>query len=204
MNIDKTFIINLVPRIDRLIPLIDNLKELGFDYWPFHATKHKVGWIGLLHTMRQLIKQVILETPFTCVLILEDDARFIINPTETIEKCLVQLPEDFDLLFLGCNLWQSHVYKYSDNLIQLSDAYATHAIVYSRKGLEKVLMAIEDNLDGVPFDILLKNKLMPDGKCFCSFPLLATQITSYSDIENKVTDWSRVLEVRFKEKTAHL
>lgn len=204
MNISKTFIISLPHRLtDRLIPLIDYLKSIGLDYFVHGAIKDNDGRKGLVETIKQLFNESINQK-LEIIMVLEDDCSFIENPKNIIDRCLGQLPQDFDMCSLGCNLWQSHVYKYSENLIQLSDAYATHAVIYSKSGMDKILKAINENNPFLPLDVLIKERIMLDGKCFCSLPMAATQIISYSDIENKITNWGKVLQERFKEKTAHL
>lgn len=209
--IDRTYIISLPDRLtDRLIPLIDYLKSIDLDYSVFLAIKDRDGKRGLIFSIEKLFTEILkehfnLEQPI--FLILEDDCKFLSDPREVIKKCLQQLPKDFDMLFLGCNLWQNHVYKYRDNLIKLDDAYATQSIIYSKKGIEKVLNVIhefEKNEIIIPYDVLIKEFIMPDGKCFCSFPNLTTQLNGFSDIEQKEVKYSKFLEHRFTEQTKHL
>lgn len=204
MKIEKTFIVSLPNRLfDRLIPLIDYVKEIDLDYFVVSAIKKDNGKVGLIKTVYKLFSDCI-DLGLRNILVLEDDCRFLINPIETINKCFEQLPEDYDMLYLSCNLWQNHVYKYSENLIQLEDAYTTHCVIYSESGIRKVLEAINENNDLLPLDVLIKEKIMPDKKCFCSFPILAKQMDSFSDIENKEVKYSRFIEDRFEEKTKHL
>lgn len=209
MKIEKTFILSLPSRlVDRLIPLIDYLKSIDLDYFVWGAFKECDGRVGLIKTIKSLFTDV-LKTDIQIVLVLEDDCFFLQNPIGIIDKCLQQLPADFDLCYLGCNLWQDQIHKYSDNLLQVTDVYGTQSIIYSRAGIQKILDVINEieiNImqPVIPYDVIIKEKIMSDGKCFCSFPNLTTQTVSYSDIENKVTDWSRVLETRFLEKTKHL
>lgn len=206
MKIDKTFIISLRDRYeDRLVPLINHLQELDFkDYYIYAATKNEIGALGLLETMYSLLSEC-LTAGLNNVLICEDDLVFIKpHPNEIIEKCLEQLPDNYDCLFLGCNLWQTIVYKYSPNLIQLYDSYATQSVLYSKSAMIKIVKAIEEMKGIVPLDILIKEKIMPDGNTYCAFPNLTSQINSYSDIERKYIDYSKILEERFEERTKHL
>lgn len=205
MKIDKTFIISLPHRLtDRLVPLIDYLKGIGLDYHTYSAIRNNDGRLGLIKTIQRLFAELVSNKYDHTFLVLEDDCRFLINPIETIKKCFKQLPEDWDCLSLGCNLWQSHVYKYSENLIQLSDSYSTHSIVYSKIGMVKVLNAIETMTGVVPLDVLIKERVMQDNKCFCTFPILTTQCEGFSDIENKIVNYNSIIEKRFADRTAHL
>jgi hypothetical protein len=190
---------------DRIIPLIEHLEGFGFDYTVFKATKLDDGKLGLIVTVADLFRQLLLDESWDYKFIAEDDMRFIVdNPKEIIEKCLEQLPGDFDILYLGCNLWQSIIHKYSSNLIKVEDVFALHSCIYSRTGMQKVLDAIHSMVTIIPLDVLIKEKILPSGKCFCSLPMLTKQISGYSNIENKIVDYDRILQNRFNERTKHL
>jgi len=45
---------------------------------------------------------------------------------------------------------------------------------------------------------------MCEGKAFCCYPLLATQVSGYSNITNKIMNYERLIEKRFNERTIHL
>lgn len=206
ITIDKTFILSLRNRYaDRLVPLINHLQELDFkDYKIYEAIKDEIGAFGLIRTIYNLFTESLCNG-LENILVLEDDVIFLKPDINSrIESLLKQLPETYDCLFFGCNLWQTIVYKYSPNLIQLYDAYGTQSVLYSKSGMGKIVKAIEEMKGVVPLDILIKEKVMPDGNVFCAFPSLTSQIVSYSDIENKVIDWSKILELRFEERTKHL
>lgn len=190
---------------DRLIPLIDHLEQLEFDYSVFKATKMNDGKLGLIVTVSDLFRQLLEDTSWEYKFIAEDDMRFIIdNPKVIIEKCLMQLPDEWDMLYLGCNLWQPLIHKHSQNLIQVSDVYALHSVIYSRAGMKKVLDSINEMVNIIPLDVLIKEKVLPDGKSYCSLPMLTKQIESYSNIENRIVNWEKVLQNRFNERTKHL
>lgn len=206
MKIARTVIISLPERKeDRLIPLENHLKDVGWnDYEIFDATKLSDGKLGLIVSATHLLKKLISEN-IDCALILEDDMRFIVDsPKEIIDKCLEQAGEDFDLIYLGCNLWQTHIHKHADNLLKVDDVYGLHSVIYSKSGMKKVLKAINEMLVTIPLDVLIKDKVLCDGNSFCSFPTLTKQIESYSNIEKKIINWDKVLQERFNERTKHL
>ncbi len=203
-----TFIISLKERlITRLIPLIDYVKSIGLDYSVHPATKDDDGRRGLILSIQQLLYKCVEEN-LECILVLEDDCKFIRDNTmEIVDKCLEQLPEDYDMLFLGCFLTQKLIHKYSENLLQLSEARATQSIIYSKKGMIKLLKALENPRGSrtvVPLDDVIQQKIMRDKKTFCSFPNLTSQHSGFSDIEKKSVSYSKWLEENFTKKTAHL
>lgn len=206
MKIQKTVIISLPERKeDRLIPLQAHLKEFNWpNYEVYEAVKLSDGKLGLIVSVADLLSKLLEDKEISCVLICEDDFRFLLQPHENVEKCLEQLPNNFDLCYLGCNLWQTHIHKYSQNLIQVDDVYALQSVIYSRTGMEKVLRAIRGMDKTIPLDVLIKEKVQCDGNCYCSSPILTSQIRGFSNIENKIIDWSKVLQDRFHERTKHL
>lgn len=206
MKIQKTVIISLPERKeDRLIPLQAHIKEFNWlNYEVYEAVKLSDGKLGLIVSVADILSKLLEDKEISCVLVCEDDFRFLQEPNEIVEKCLGQLPSNFDLCYLGCNLWQTHIHKYSQNLIQVDDVYALQSVIYSRSGMEKVLRAIRGMDKTIPLDVLIKEKVLCDGNCYCSFPILTTQIKGKSDIEGKIKDWSRVLQDRFYERTKHL
>lgn len=206
MKIDRTYILSLPERYgDRLVPLISHLQILEInDYKIYTAIKNKNGALGLVQTIEQLFSESLV-SGVDNILVFEDDIVFTKpHPKEIISQCLIQLPSNYDCLFLGCNLWQTVVYKYSPNLIQLYDAYGTQSVLYSRSAMQKIIKAIQEMKGVVPLDFLIKEKIMPDGNCYCSFPSITSQINSFSDIEGKYVDYTNLLETRFEEKTRHL
>lgn len=204
MKIDKTYIVNLEERIDRLVPLIDKLKSINFPYWVFKATKNVDGKLGLLLTMEKLLLEAMFEGHKT-LLVLEDDCKFLTDDLRSVSVYMDFLPEGWDCLYLGVNLYQDSVNLYSGKLIPLTSGYATHAIVYSSKGMRKVLEAIRAKKHNhLPFDEILVRHIQSQGNSFCTFPMLITQQNGYSDIEGREVNYDKFLTDRFEEKTKHL
>lgn len=205
-GIDRTYIISLKERYeDRLVPLINHLRELGINsFLVYPGIKNENGALGLIQTIEKLFTES-LESELSNILVLEDDVVFLrTDAKERIEKSLSELPQNYDILFLGCNLWQTIIYKYSSSLLQLYDAYALQSCIYSRSGMSKVLRAIKEMKVVIPLDVLIKEKIMTDGNVFCSFPNLTSQVSGFSDIQGKNINYKKHLEDRFLEKTKHL
>lgn len=105
------------------------------------------------------------------------------------EDALNQLPENWDLLYLGCNFigdWQLPV-RVSTNLIRVYNAWQSHAIVYSNKAARWIL----DNFDPDTFPVYdewLRINMMPGHNVFCVSPMVCDQRPGYSDV------WQRQVE----------
>ena len=62
------------------------------------------------------------------VLILEDDATFLVDPNETMEKCIAHLQQmDWDLFYMGVNMHERFERFVSPNLLPVKHGYSTHA-----------------------------------------------------------------------------
>jgi hypothetical protein len=51
-----------------------------------------------------------------------------------------------------------------------------------------------------PIDNHLTTELQPQGKCYCVYPLLCSQIEGYSDIGRNVHSWRPFIEDRYQQK----
>lgn len=199
------YVINLPDRSDRKESVSNKLRYLGLGFNIWVATKNSNGILGLLYTMRDLLTYC-LSNYKEPVLILEDDVEFM-PEINKLYNAISQLPKNFDGLWLGCKLNDDVEELYSENLIRIKNAYATHAVYYSQSGMRKVLFQIDHLLSNNKFralDLLIINKVQVDGNCYCTFPLMAGQSKGFSDIEKKEIDYAPFIEELFKKKTEHL
>lgn len=195
----NTFIITLSSRRDRQDVVAQEFYKYGIKYTWWKAIKNENGRLGLIETMKELFAKA-LNSYYDHILVFEDDAKFIVNPHTYLHKCLEQLPSDFHLFYLGCNIAKEPV-RVSTNILQTKDAYSSHAILYSREGIKLIMQQIEQ---ATVYDMFLVKKIQSQGKCFCSYPLICSQQNSYSDIEKKVVDYTKFLEKRYFEKTRNV
>lgn len=196
---DKIYLINLPERKARLSWSSAELAKYKIDFEIFIAIKHKDGREGLYLSVKQIFENAIIKD-YKRILVFEDDIRFVRDPTPVMDKCIEQLPVDFDMFYLGCNIPKPVNSKFTSNLIPIQRALSTHAVAYSKNCMEKVL-ALPKIL---PIDSMLANKIHPLRKSFCAYPLLATQRPAYSDIERRIVDWKPFIEHRYAKHTKHL
>lgn len=202
IGLDKIFVISLPNRNDRQRIMVEELnsRDIGFQFW--WATSHETGAIGLLESVKSLLKYCI-ENGHYNVLVLEDDCRFLVKNVKGFLNAVVpQLPEDYHCFYLGLNLI-SQPTKYSENLLQIQGAYGTHAIMYSKTGMEVVLNELQ-NHGNIPYDILLMQRVQGFGKCYCTYPMLADQYPSFSDIDKVERDWGKHMNITYAMHTKKL
>lgn len=199
----KIYVINLPERTDRLEQTDMEMKKYGIPYQVYPAIKHESGVEGLRLTYMQLLKRCILNS-HSHILVFEDDVTFINDPNTFFWKALAQaeLTDKWDMLYLGANTHNPFKEKEDYNLLPLTSAFGMHAVAYSYWGMTKTYFSILDR-PGTPIDVCVERDVQPRGKCYCAYPLLATQRPSFSDIEKKNVDYDFIVN-RFNEHTKHL
>ena len=186
----KAFVINLPERTDRMELFKEN--QFPFEVERFEAIKTDPGWDGC--TLSQLIilrKQK--EFPF---IIFEDDC-VLLHPWEVVETAMKQLPEDWDLLYLGATLMRP-IEKYSENLFRLKNGYCAHAIIYnSKRVVDYILSRYNDffifSNERHTLDVFYYSQVQERFNCFIVSPLVATQRPGFSDIENMNVNYEQII-----------
>lgn len=201
---DEVYVINLPHRVDRREVMIGQLSVFGMPYRFFDATKEDDGAVGLVKTMKKLLTEAI-GAGHKNVMILEDDAEFLIEPVPFLKQVLPQLPKDYHLFYFGLSLLASPV-RVSENILKISDCYSTHAMTYSLEGMKSVL----DKLNAVPddkiqpYDVFMRDQVLPVSPAYCTYPMLATQFDSYSDIQNSNPPWKKIMAQTYAMHTKRL
>lgn len=216
-DISKTYVINLKERQDRLLLAKEEMNVAGIDFLRLPAIKDEDGAEGLKRTFKALFLQSLAKEE-KYIMVFEDDVLFIEPHVRLlIQKSIEQLPEDFHILQLGCNLLIPPI-KYSSNLLKVNASYALHAAIYSNEAMRLILEVI-DNKE--PIDVSIMRHIQIKGKCFTSYPMLATQRSSESDIfkydeekhlgigkyydsNTRMTDWGLFMQDQWQRLTKNI
>lgn len=199
-DIDEVYVINLPERADRRELIDKELSQYGVAYTLVEAVKNDNGILGLLDSMKKLFSESISKGQSN-IMVLEDDATFLAPPIEFLNTVLTQLPQDYHCFYLGANLINTPE-RYSENILKIRSAYATHAIIYSRAAIDIIMSLLDNHITA--YDIILMNNLQGHGKCYCTYPLLATQQPGYSNIEKRIMDWSALMFTHFNLNTRNI
>ncbi len=184
----KTYVINLPHRKDRLEQLKIPVELSGGSHEVFRATdgskfkfersKRMRGHLGCWDSHRRIMEEIKDKGNGT-TLILEDDCDF--NEKVLIfSKYLRELPEDWDLLYLG-GINQDAPESYSDHLDLAKNILQTHAYIIKDKFIPILLETLTNHRWKV--DIVF-SEAIKRGKCFICNPPIAVQRESYSDINH--------------------
>lgn len=201
---DKIFVVSLMKdqTLVRLFSTLKQLEHFDIETVVFEATYNETGAVGLRQTMIALFTKC-LDKGYNNILVFEDDIEVVSDINYYMPLCLQQLPKDYDLFFLGAHVIKPFIGIYSENLLLLGGSLATHAVAYSRKTIENILPIFKSHSqnprDNTAIDMLLLNRIIVTGKSFISYPLLVSQISGFSFIENKYVDYKKYIEMRYDE-----
>lgn len=200
--VNEIFVVNLMERTDRWKQINDELRSRHINFRTWFAVKEDDGRQGLLKTMKSLFEHCVT-AQYSRVCVFEDDARILRpNFNEIMITCIDQLPKDFDLFYLGGNVWKKPFRK-SPNILQTPAIYSSHAIIYNKTAIEYILHELGKNSHKA-YDVLLVKTIQQINKCYCAYPLLVSQKNGYSDISKKEIDYEKFIEARYNEKTKGL
>jgi GR25 family glycosyltransferase involved in LPS biosynthesis len=195
------FVINLPERTDRIAEFKQEAKRIGlfvqndfnggfFTFKIINGIKSDNPTKGFNEAQHNALKFAHGNT-----LILEDDVTF--HNIEHLGAALYELPYDWDMLYLGANVvgtdlcsWPEPEF-YSMHLKKVTQAWTTHAIAYSKAGLEKILgsWTVDDQM----YDDWLRCNL-DKLNAFIISPMIADQRPGFSDI------WQRDVNYGFFNK----
>lgn len=191
--------INLSKRIDRWLKVKKEFTKVGIHdiVHRFSAIETSDGRIGCIKSHLEIIKKA-KKAKLDNVLVLEDDVTFISDDLSFLSQAIKQLPQDWELFYLGANL-HTELTNYSENLLHIKNGFSTHAIAYSKNVYDKFIDKYQPlkqitNQEDI-LDVWLAFQLQNNSdKCFLLKPLLATQINDYSDIAKSNVDYSFIQE----------
>jgi GR25 family glycosyltransferase involved in LPS biosynthesis len=171
--------------------VIEEFPKLDLQVEFFDAIWHKKGHKGCILSHIACLKQAD-GFPF---MVLEDDVK-IIGKKKHLEKAIEQLPEDWDILYLGATLTKK-LKKYSPNLYRLTGGLTTHAIIYNS---QRVVDYIINNAEsGKQIDTFMM-KVQDKFRCFITYPMIMTQQPGFSDTCNQFTDYE-IIQRSYKKHT---
>ena len=180
----KAYCINLKERADRWAQVQADLDKLKIPVECFEAVWDVIGHQGCINSHVKLLGEVKEQGVF---MVLEDDIK-VIADLFYLEKATKQLPDDWDMLYLGATLMRP-LERYSDNLFKLQAGMTTHAIIYNNQN--GVCDYIIEHMNGGHVDVFMMQvqKLF---NCFITYPMIMTQFPGDSDTTGNWTDYEEI------------
>lgn len=125
--------------------------------------------------------------PVEYALFFEDDVTF--KSASHLVYAFNELPEDFDMLYLGGNLTNGDPEYFSEHLCKVRHVWTTHAVIMKRTVMEFISDHYIPRVDGM-FDDWLARRVHPYFNCFCVNPMVCWQRPSRSDLWNVEADYT--------------
>lgn len=195
MNLGPTYCINLPERTERWQQVSAEFKRVGIEnIIKFDAIRIAPGFNGCRESHLAILEKCRGLKRFT---IFEDDVQFCDDPMYVLFEAEKQLPPDWDMLYLGANLMQP-IDRYSNNLCRLKNAYCTHAMIFNNPELPDFILSHREGMRKI--DVFYQSDVQDKFNCFITYPMIATQADSYSDIINRQTFYSKSMIDNFNSK----
>ena len=138
-----------------------------------------------------------IESGYENILIFEDDVEFFPDAVDNLELAYKELPNDWQMFYLGANLDRYPAYQVSEHICKLTGAYATHAYAVNRT-LFKILYDINNSKDTVHNDVWYSTYVHPKYNCYLAMPLVAGQKDGYSDIQKTFMSSNDMFKARLE------
>lgn len=201
----NVYYINLLERTDRKELVENELNELGWEYERFNAIKNEIGCIGCSMGHLKLIKMA-KEKDLDYIVVLEDDIQFMKKSwyNDKITK-IINSDFNFDVFLLGGNL-RPPLYKINEDIYKITKSFAGHGYIVKKHYYDTLINNLKNGLE-----LLLRNphlakadynpyaldvywfELQEKDNWFIIIPRTITQRPTYSDIEQRHTDYNHLM-----------
>lgn len=189
---DKIYCINLEIRKDRWDSSLTEFDRVGIKAERFNAYTGENKHLSFNKSQHECLKKA-LEDGCNTFLVLEDDVEF--KSFSHLRSSLVELPEEWDILYLGANLIGSDVMRFKapakvgQHLSRVYDCWQTHAIAYTREVAKMIVNTFKPD-DFPIYDEWLRQNVLKNVRAYVVNPQIAVQRPDYSDIWQRDVDYT--------------
>lgn len=163
------------------LPLSNNIDERGHVHPP-HINGINVAGIGGNMSNLFMIRTA-KRSGYRNILLLEDDVVFHESLNEEFNKIIPQIPETWDMLYLGGNHFASRPSKVTENLYRVRCTVCLHAVAINHTMYDRLIEKLVDV--SRPTDCNYAD-LQKSSNCLVTNPHLAWQRGGYSDVQTSV------------------
>lgn len=193
---DKIYCINLDKRPDRYDKFIAEINKFGLtDIERYSGIDGNTilndspllnGELGILTTHMGIIQKS-YDEGLKNVLILEDDVTFT-NELIKLDEYMQSVPENWDMIYFGGNhLYGKPPLRVNDKIIKLNFSVAIQCVAIKNTIFETILAILPHKKKAVD---TYYAQLQNGYNAYGFYPNMAKQSVGFSDIQNKVVDYS--------------
>jgi len=172
-------------------------QRVGLTVEKYEAVKEIGPHQSFSHSERNILLDFLFSED-NRLLHLEDDVVF--RNLSHLPAAIGELPEDWDILYLGANLvcWNNgepSPERHSEHLWRIRAAWTTHAIAYHKRCVRRILEG-QPSFDAQMWDNYLSTRL-PELNAYCVAPMVAWQRPRKSSIwdRNEVDDYTEIFQM---------
>jgi len=209
LNDVDAYCISLEKRGDRREKVEPNIKGAGINFkwvWSVDGSmlnidpekiscpymKTRPGTVGINLTYKSMFEYA-KRNDLPNILILEDDVEFSDDFKERIGDFLNNIPDDWDMIYLGGNHLDHFPVKVNDHVSRCISTRSSHAIIYKNTCYDYFIDALA-KMDNPLDEVYAKAQRDKVVVAYVPVPPLAWQFDGHSDIENRPANY-RFLEV---------
>ena len=184
------FCINLDDRPEKWADTKAAFEGTGIKPERFSALRHKEGWRGCGASHVAIAREA-MRRGLPWVLVLEDDCVPVADFSQRwpiVKQALWDERGAWDIFLGGPTYIQGPVEHTSRHLVTIDTAFATHFYVLQASAYERAIAWNPDRHG--PIDVYFSNQF----RKVTTYPLLATQRASVSDIKGTVIDYSALFD----------
>lgn len=192
---DHVYVINLDKRQDRWTKIQPVLANFSAKITRISAVEMQPGWKGCYASHVKFLEKA-MEDNAGHALVLEDDAELFSDWKAIWDIAKIQIPKDFEILYLGYNLdpGPTNFKKpdfVSNNIIRMWGCLTTHAYVVNRPSLQRLYNDVIAKRTewNTTIDDTYAN-LASGYNFYGVYQMLFNQSSGYSDINNHVVNYS--------------
>ena len=192
------YCVNLECRPDRWEQTVKEFEKLGPEYTlnrfnAIHDAKNPIA--GCAKSFLTLI-QMAKDQDMHAILVGEDDMAFCSKSAEYWEKSVSELPDNWDILSGGMYYTQNRK-KVSNTLCKVDDFASMHFICIRNTCYDKILSYATNNMGRRHIDRFIgKIAAQKQLNVYLTWPMIARQRPSYSDLVKKNVDYVILAENR--------
>jgi hypothetical protein len=201
---EKAIFVNCDHRTDRLAEFTEESAKFGIIAERFKGLVYgnpynlkcepgnfNVGVIGTIQTMYNAVKEA-KELGLKNFLFFEDDAVFHPDFINLFDKFIQQVPEDWNLLYLGGQNVQTPV-RITENINRVTRAYYVHAIGIHSRAYDFILELFKPAVITRNGDVILTD-IQVAHPCYIFNPRLVYQRQGMSDVWGLVLNFDQYLK----------
>jgi hypothetical protein len=181
--------VNLAHRTDRKAETEEELRRMGWNPIRIDAVRYTPGAYGCTKSHIKAIEYA-KQRQWSHVLICEDDVHFQRSPAEIrvqLDTFFQHHPKknDWDVVMLGGESF--HMQSMGSGIVRVQSASLSHCYLIRAEYYDVLLSNLHRSLGRYPMD-LFWGALQKRDMWLMPIPLIATQRTSYSDLQHRVTE----------------